>query len=155
MTSKKKAKKPAPGPLLIIGWMEQVDLPDLSLVDVKAKIDTGARTSAIGAEGIEKFLREGENWVRFRMHSEHGISSRWLEAKLYDLREIKNTSGIPERRLVIRTHLKIAGRQWPISVSLADRSNMRFPMIIGRSALKNHNIAVHTRRAYLTTNTIQ
>ena len=74
----------------------------------------------------------------------------WIETPVYDRRPIKNTSGVPEERIIIRTKLRLIDRSWDISVSLADRSNMRFPMIVGRSALKNHNIAVHTRRANLT-----
>ena len=69
---------------------------------------------------------------------------------MHDERAIKNTSGVPEDRIIIRTRLQLTERSWAVSVSLADRSNMRFPMIVGRTALKENNIAVHTRRANLT-----
>lgn len=137
--------------LLVIGWMEHLDLPDLGLTQIKAKIDTGARTSALHAIGIEPFRREGEDWVRFQVQSDERAPLLWAECAIHDRREIKNTSGIPEERIVIRTQLKLTDRSWPISVSLTDRKNMRFPMIVGRTALKQHNIAVHTRRANLTT----
>lgn len=136
--------------LLVIGWMEHLDLPDLGLAQIKAKIDTGARTSALHAIGIEPFEREGESWVRFQVQLDERAPWRWVECAIHDRREIKNTSGIPEERIVIRTQLKLTDRSWPISVSLTDRTNMRFPMIVGRSALKHHNIAVHTRRTNLT-----
>ncbi len=150
MTQNKKVKKPKPE-LTVIGWIETVGLPQLDLPGVKAKIDTGARTSALNAQNIEPFERDGQAWVRFQVQVSDGDPSLWVETPLYDQRHIKNTSGIPEERYVIRTTLKIGEQQWPISVSLTDRSNMRFPMIVGRSALKHRNIAVHTRRAYLTT----
>ena len=141
--------KPKPD-LLIIGWMEHIDLPDLDVRQLKAKIDTGARTSALHATHIEVFDDDGTEWVRFQTQISNDAPTHWAECPVYDRREIKNTSGVPEERIVIRTRLKLTDKSWFISVSLADRSNMTFPMIIGRTALKKHNIAVHTRRANLT-----
>lgn len=142
----KKAKRE----LLVIGWMEHLDLPELGLNQIKAKIDTGARTSALHAIGIEPFVQDGENWVRFQVQIDEYAPLLWVEARIDDRRQIKNTSGIPEERIVIRTLLKLTNRSWPISVSLTDRTRMTFPMIVGRTALKHHNVAVHTRRANLT-----
>lgn len=141
---------PAKRDLLVIGWIEHIDLPGLDLHDLRTKIDTGARTSALHATHIETFQRDGADWVRFQVELDPAHSTQVVEAPIHERRDIKNTSGIPEDRIVIRTRFRIAGRTWVISVSLTDRSNMTFPMIIGRSALKNHNIAVHTRRANLT-----
>ncbi|NSX54923.1 ATP-dependent zinc protease family protein [Parasulfitobacter algicola] len=146
MSSKSKVKKPN---LMVIGWIEHIDLPDLDLHNLRTKIDTGARTSALHATHIETFTQGEDPWVSFQVQFEDDALSLSMKAPVYDVRHIKNTSGIPEKRIVIRTPLQIAGRIWPISVSLTDRSNMRFPMIIGRSALKKQNIAVHTRRANL------
>lgn len=137
--------------LLVIGWVEHLDLPLLGLANIRAKIDTGARTSALHATGITPFLRNGIEMVRFQVQLNGDHLPITVETEIYDRRAIKNTSGIPEDRIVIRTELKLTDRAWPISVSLSDRSNMRFPMIVGRTALKKHNIAVHTRRANLTT----
>lgn len=136
--------------LLVIGWMEHLDLPVLGLRQIKAKIDTGARTSALHATKIQTFTRDDKEWVRFQVKPDGRTPKVWVEAPVYDRRDIKNTSGIPEERIIIRTKLKLIDRSWMISVSLTDRSNMRFPMIVGRTALKNHNIAVHTRRSNLT-----
>lgn len=146
---KMKVKKPKQE-LLVIGWLEHLDLPDLGLNQIKAKIDTGARTSALHAIGIEPFERDGEAWVRFQVQIDEYAPLLWVEARIDDRRQIKNTSGIPEERIVIRTLLKLTNRSWPISVSLTDRTRMTFPMIVGRTALKHHNVAVHTRRANLT-----
>jgi hypothetical protein len=148
---KKKMKKTM-SDLLVIGWMEHLDLPLLGLRQIKAKIDTGARTSALHATRIETFKHEAADWVRFQVQVDEKSPELWAEAPIHDRREIKNTSGIPEERIVIRTKLKLIDRSWMISVSLTDRSKMRFPMIVGRTALRNHNIAVHTRRANLTVN---
>ena len=142
------AVRPAPAPL-VIGWMERLDLPDLALSDVKAKIDTGARTSAIHAVDVEPFRRDEADWVRFAVPLTEADPHHMVEAPVHDRRDIKNTSGIPETRIVIRTRLRLIDRTWRISLSLADRGNMLFPMIVGRTALKAHDVAVHTRRAYL------
>lgn len=136
--------------LLVIGWLEHLALPDLGLMNVRAKIDTGARTSALHATEITAFMQGDVEMVRFMAQLDEGQAPVLIETPIYDRREIKNTSGVPEERIVIRTKLLLTDRTWPITVSLSDRSNMRFAMIVGRTALKKHNIAVHTRRANLT-----
>ena len=136
--------------LLIVGWMEYVDLPDLGLLNLKAKIDTGARTSAIHATDIEAFKKRDEDWVRFTTHATHGDADITVESLIHTTRDIKNTGGVPEERIVIRTKFRLAHRLWTIDLSLTDRGNMTFGLIVGRTALKNHSIAVHTRRALLT-----
>jgi hypothetical protein len=137
-------------PILIIGWMEYVDLPDLGLNDLKSKIDTGARTSALHATNITPFKKGDENWVRFTTRASEGSDAVTLECPIHTSRSIKNTSGVPEDRIVIRTKFRLARRMWTIDLSLTDRENMTFSLIVGRTALKNHSIAVHTRRALLT-----
>lgn len=148
MKSRLNVKKPKPG-LSVIGWIEHVDLPELDLRHVKAKIDTGARTSALHTAQMEVFERDGLQLVRFHVQMKHTDPERWFEAPVHDIRPIKNTSGIPEQRIVIKTPMRIAGQRWSIELSLTDRSNMRLPMIVGRTALKGRNIAVHTRRTNL------
>src|SRR6056297_1265175 len=145
MKKKKKIK-----PLILIGWQEPVDLPVLGLTNLIAKIDTGARTSALHATDITRFERDGQNWVRFHTGFDDDAHDTWVECPIHDVREIKNTSGVPDERIIIRTKFRIAGHLWNIDLSLTDRANMRFRMIVGRSALKNHPIAVHTRDRNLT-----
>jgi hypothetical protein len=137
-------------PILVIGWMEYVDLPDLGLLDIKAKIDTGARTSAIHATDITPFKKGEEDWVRFTTHTTDGADFVTIESPVHSSRSIKNTSGVAQERIVIRTKFRLARRMWTIDLSLTDRENMTFSLIVGRTALKNHSIAVHTRRALLT-----
>lgn len=136
-------------PPTIIGWIEMIDLPQLGLAGLKAKIDTGARTSALHATDIHTFSRDGVPWVAFMADSGHGLCDFPLEAPIHEERAIKNTSGVPEDRYVIRTRMRLGTRLWRIDLSLSDRSNMTFPMIIGRTALKNHGVAVHTKSAFL------
>lgn len=141
-----RAKAPA-----LIGWMEVADLPLLGLNHIKAKIDTGARTTALHAIDIEEFERDGAAWLRFRTQIAEHLPELYVEAPYHSERAIKNTSGVPEDRYIIRTRLKLGKRKWMIDLSITDRGNMTFPMIIGRAALKDHNIAVHTRRTFLMT----
>lgn len=145
-----KAAENTAKPLIVIGWQEHVDLPLLGLTNLKAKIDTGARTSALHASDISKFEKDGEAWVRFHTKFDDDAHDLWVESPVHDTREIKNTSGVPEERIIIRTRFRIAGKLWKIDLSLTDRQNMKFRMIVGRTALKNHPIAVHARRSHLT-----
>ncbi|MEO9529291.1 RimK/LysX family protein [Roseibium sp.] len=151
MKDRKTALRRKGRDLTVIGWMETIDLPDLELAGLKAKIDTGARTSALHATDIRTFTRNGASWVSFMADSGHGLCDVPIEAAVRDQRAIKNTSGVPEDRFIIRTRLRLGGSLWTIELSLSDRSNMTFPMIIGRAALKNQAIAVHTRRAFVVT----
>lgn len=141
--------KGQPQMLKVIGWMEYIDLPDLPLNDIKAKIDTGARTSALHATDIRRFQRDGHHWVSFLTEVPGGEGMIRIEAPIKERRNIKNTSGIPENRIVIRTTIRLGDETWPLDLSLTDRTNMTFQMIVGRAALKNHAIAVHTKRAHL------
>lgn len=133
----------------IIGWREIVSLPELGVFDMRAKIDTGARTSALHAEEQEVFLRDGSTWVRFRVPASRHHSDFRAEVPVLDQRSIKNTSGVPETRIVIRTLLHLGKHHWHVDVSLADRSNMGFDMILGRTAIRRHNVLVDAGRSFL------
>lgn len=136
--------------MITIGWQERVDLPLLGLKNLKAKIDTGARTSALHATDIEEFEKNGEAWVRFQSAFDDKTKDIKVESPIRDRREITNTSGKPETRIVIRTKFRIASKLWRIDLSLTERTEMRFRMIVGRSALKRHAILVHPGKRYLT-----
>ena len=120
--------------LPIVGWRELVDLPDLGLLGIPAKIDSGARTSSLHGEVIEEIKREGERFVRFAVDwdGERHI----CEAVQVDIRGITSSNGETQRRYVIKTPLKIGQVRFRAEVSLADRSEMKFPMLIGRSSLR-------------------
>lgn len=133
----------------VIGWRESVALPLLGIAHAMAKIDTGARTSAIHAERIRRFDRDGAPWVRFHVPHAGLPEAVDCEAPVIDARAIKNTSGIPEDRIVIETQVRLGDRLWRIEVSLADREAMTFPLILGRTAIRGHNILVHPGRSEL------
>lgn len=137
--------------MLVVGWQERVDLPLLGLKNLKAKIDTGARTSALHATDIVTFKREDVPWVRFHTRFDDDAHDTDVECPIHDRWDVKNTSGIPEMRIIIRTKLRISTRLWRIDLSLAERTEMKFRMIIGRTALRRHSILVNPSKSYLTT----
>ncbi|MEE4346055.1 MAG: ATP-dependent zinc protease [Paracoccaceae bacterium] len=136
-------------PPMLIGWRERIALPELGIPLMQAKIDTGARTSALHATKAVRFQRDGVDWVRFHIPHASGLTARDCEAPLVDRREIKNTSGRGEDRLVIETLLLLGGRRWRIEVSLADRSAMAMPIILGRTAIRKRGILVDAGKSYL------
>ncbi|GGD31233.1 ATP-dependent zinc protease family protein [Sinisalibacter lacisalsi] len=135
----------------VIGWREHVALPELGLDRIDAKIDTGARTTALHASRIRIFERDGEPWVEFHPEHDRLDDARLCRLRLHDRRAITNTSGVPQDRVIIRTRLLIAGHRIRIEVSLADRADMTFPIIIGRSALRRARLLVDSGRSWLTT----
>ncbi|MGM0516654.1 MAG: ATP-dependent zinc protease [Pseudomonadota bacterium] len=136
-------------PRQIIGWREHIALPDLAIDRIKAKVDTGARTTALHAEGIEEFRRDGRVWVRFLTPPYHGSDCEPVSARVIDRREIRNTSGIPQERPIIHTTLVIGHRHWGIDISLTDRTEMGFDLILGRTALRRHRLLVDPGRSFL------
>lgn len=143
---KKVRKKRRPE---IIGWREYVALPDLGIELMRAKIDTGARTSALHATSQERFTLDGEEWVRFHVPKSGRGRGETVTAKLLDIRSIKNTSGIPETRLIIRTTLLLGRHVWHVEVSLADRAKMEFELILGRTAVRGRRVVVDPGHSYL------
>lgn len=111
-----------------------VDLPELGLVGVPAKIDTGARTSSLHAQVLEEFERDGECFVRFAV--DWNDIRHECEAIHVDVRGVTSSNGETQRRYVIKTPLRIGGTEVRAEISLADRSDMQFPMLIGRSSLR-------------------
>lgn len=136
---------------LKIGWREWVDLPGLPLRGVKAKIDTGARTSALHAYDIEQFTTDGQDWVRFKTHprrSQPASATVFCEMPLKDVREVTNSGGQREERCVIETPLSVGSLTWTVEVTLTDRSTMKFRMLLGRHALKGH-FMINPGRSFL------
>lgn len=120
----------------MIGWRELVQLPELGLHAVPAKIDTGARTSSLHATVLERFARDGEQYVRFAVDFEHQHVRQVCEAVHVDWRGITSSNGETQRRMIIKTPLRIGRAEFRVEISLADRTDMKFPMLIGRSALR-------------------
>jgi hypothetical protein len=124
-------------PKLILGWREWVGLPGLGLPLIKAKIDTGARTSALHAFSLESFERDGGAWLRFLVHPLQGRTDLQVEceAPLLEQRTVTDSGGHREQRPVILAELTVAGRPWPVELTLTGRDSMRFRMLVGRTAL--------------------
>lgn len=122
-----------------IGWREWIALAQFDATPIKAKVDTGAKTSALHAYHVTPFERAGRTWVRFGLHPLQGNTDVTLEceAPVKDQRRVTDSGGHSELRFVIETPLTVNGKTFNAEVTLTDRENMRFRMLLGRSALKN------------------
>ena len=132
MALKKQPNLPA------IGWREWVGLPDLNAKAIKAKVDTGARSSSLHAFEIEKFTRDEESWVRFKIHPDQRTSKRTIEteAKVLEYRSVRSSSGKASLRPVILTKVMLLDVVWSVEVTLANRDEMGFRMLLGREAFR-------------------
>lgn len=126
----------------LIGWREWVALPDWEVDHLKAKIDTGARTSSLHAFGLEWFDRGGAPWVRFELHPwQHSTADASIaEAAVVATRDIKSSSGNVDHRPVVHTTLVVAGHPVTAEITLTRRDEMGFRMLVGREALRRRFI---------------
>lgn len=133
-----------------LGWREWVRLPQLGLPWIKAKIDTGARTSALHAYDIEAFERDGVELVRFKMHPKQYSLEEEVEAEaeLAGWRYVRSSHGKRTYRPVVITELEVLGRRLNIELTLIDRKKMKFRMLLGRRALAGHFL-VDVSHSYL------
>jgi hypothetical protein len=138
-------------PSLILGWREWLSLPELGLPRIKAKIDTGARTSSLHAFEVEPFRKNSAEWVRFRIHPKQYRRDLQItcEAEVKDQRLVADSGGHEELRYVIETPVKIGEEVWPIEITLASRDDMRFRMLLGRTAIRGR-ATVDPDRSFLT-----
>jgi len=124
--------------LTSIGWREWVALPDLGLPAIKAKIDTGARTSALHAFLIEPYQEAGVEMLRFLIHPIQRNQEFQVECHcpVYDVREVTDSGGHREMRYVIQSNVTIGNGHWPIELTLTNRDTMSFRMLLGRKAME-------------------
>lgn len=122
----------------ILGWEEWLSLPELGLPAIKAKVDTGARTSALHAFLIEPFGPPSAPMVRFGVHPITGRDDIeiYCSAPVVDRREVTSSNGEKETRFVIRSRVRIGERSWPIELTLTNRENMSYRMLLGRQAIQ-------------------
>jgi ribosomal protein S6--L-glutamate ligase len=134
---------------LLIGWREWCALPQLSIPVIKAKIDTGARTSAIHAYNIEPVTSQGEDWVKFQLHPIQANDQVVIPclAPIADTRDVMSSNGEKEHRFVIKTELQLGPRCWEIELTLSNRDPLRFRLLLGRSALKE-NVLIDPAHSY-------
>lgn len=119
-----------------IGWCECVDLPDLGLQRIKAKIDTGAATSSIHATRVNPLVIDGKLIVEFWFRAHRGEPARKYRAPGVEQRSIKSSNGAIELRYVIETTMILGSVRWKGHMTLANRTTMTFPILIGRRALR-------------------
>ena len=136
--------------LITLGWKEWVRLPDLNLPNIKAKIDTGAKTSCIHAFSLEAFNKDGKDWVRFGIHPHQNETDTeiFCEAPIVDERVVSDSGGHKESRYVIASEIIIGKQAWPIEITLTNRDTMQFRMLLGRQAMLGR-IIVDPAKAYL------
>jgi hypothetical protein len=136
---------------IIIGWREWLALPDLGIHAIKAKVDTGARTSALHTFRLEPFEKDGILKVKFQVHPlqrRKDIEVKCV-ADVVDRRRVTSSAGQSEMRYVIRTSIALGELRWPIELTLTDRMSMRFRMLLGRAAISGI-LLVDPAKSYLT-----
>ncbi len=135
---------------IILGWREWLSLPELGIPAIKAKVDTGAKTSALHAFSVEPFQEDGIAKVRFQIHPLQKQTDTIVtcEAVIADQRKVCDSGGHSENRYVICTTLVLGGVSLQTELTLTDRDTMQFRMLLGRSALKG-NFIVDSGASYL------
>lgn len=142
---------PRKSPLPVVGWREWISLPDLGIQRIKAKVDTGARSSSLHAYDLRRFKKRGISWVRFRIHPTQRDYRTTVEAeaRIVGQRKVKTSGGHETLRWVIETDILMGQERWPVEVTLTRRDAMGFRMLLGRQAVKDHFL-VDPGRSYLT-----
>jgi hypothetical protein len=133
-----------------LGWREWVALPELYLPAIKAKVDTGAKTSALHSFHIERYQKDSVDMLKFLVHPVQNNLQLVVEchSPILDQREIIDSGGHKEVRYVVESLISIGDRSWPIELSLTNRDTMRFRMLLGRRAMK-YDAIVEPAASYL------
>ncbi len=124
------------GEPIILGWREWLALPQFGIAAIKAKIDSGARTSALHVESLEPYQRDGRQRLRFAvLTGRRGAPPVSCDAAAIDQREVSDSGGHVTLRWFIQTEFELAGQRWIAETNLASRRDMLFPLLLGRNAL--------------------
>ena len=143
INNKKKNTKTSLTPL---GWREWVFLPSYNYFKIKAKIDTGARTSAIHATNIQIYRKNDSEMVRFQIYQSQSFLD--IDTKLISYKKIKSSFGQTETRPTVYMKIQIGAEIWSTEITLAQRAKLTYPMLIGRNTLNKRHI-IHSHRSYL------
>jgi hypothetical protein len=121
----------------IVGAIETCSLPDIGIHELNVRIDTGAKTSSLHVDEVAHFRKKGKPWVSFDIHPNiHNVDEVVrCESPVRDIRRIKSSNGEVEERYIIRTPLTLGDQTWAIDISLTDRSEMSFLMLLGREGM--------------------
>ena len=119
----------------VLGWREWLALPQLGIAAIRAKVDTGARSSALHVEELSSHFEGGSEWCCFSVRTGVGDEVHTCLAKVHDRRPVTDSGGQTTERVFIRTELDLAGMRYPIEINLTNRRNMLFPMLLGRTAM--------------------
>lgn len=125
---------------MIVGALELCSLPELGIHDIKVRIDTGAQTSSLHVDKVETIQKKGKPWIEFDIHPQLYQVDQVVRASapLQDVRWVKSSNGAREQRYVISTQLEMGTRSWPILMTLTDRSEMNYLMLLGRQGMGQH-----------------
>ncbi|GAA4882616.1 ATP-dependent zinc protease [Ferrimonas pelagia] len=132
------------------GWREWAALPELGVSRIKAKLDTGARTSCLHAFYTRTYEHNGEPWLEFHLHPNQGDEETVLicQAPIVDQRNVTDSGGHVENRPVILTPMQLGGDLWPIEMTITNRDTMKFRMLIGRTAMRGR-LLIDSDSSYL------
>lgn len=135
---------------LLVGALELCDLPDFGITDLLVRVDTGAATSSLHVDNMEVYHENGQRWVGFDIHPDVYEVQRVIRtcALVKGLKTVKSSSADAERRIVIETLLSLGGKLWTINLTLTDRSEMTYMMLLGREAMAGR-IIVDPGRDYV------
>lgn len=147
----KEPKGKSSQPTFLIGWQEWCALPELNIPAIRAKIDTGARTSALHAYDLQYYKRRQQEFVQFNIHplQRNDQVNIACKARVIDQRTVTNSGGHKEKRYVILTPVTLAGITWDIEITLTNRDPMLFRMLLGRVALQSH-VLINPNKKLLT-----
>jgi len=122
---------------ILIGSLETVNLPELKIHDLQVRVDTGAKTSSLHVDNIQTIQKSGKPWIKFDLHPDMYNLADVIscEAPLHDIRRIKSSNGESEQRYVIRTEIEIIGQTWDIDITLSNRADMTYLMLLGRESM--------------------
>lgn len=134
-----------------IGWKEWLILPDLGIPAIKAKVDTGARTSTLHSFHLDTFKSDNIDMVRFHIHPLRNRTDIEIirDAPILDKRMVRDSGGHTEERIVIKSNILLGGKEWSIEITLTSRDDMLFRMLLGRTAMLSGGFCVNPAKAYL------
>ncbi len=126
----------------IVGALELCNLPDLAITDLHVRVDSGAATSSLHVDNLEEFEQDGELWVSFDIHPDiHNVETvTRRQSPVLGQKRVKSSTATRERRYVIQTPIEMAGQRWDIQLTLTDRSEMTYLMLLGREAMSGRLI---------------